>query len=172
MKPIHQTLFGMPDGNCIAACVASILELEGVELPSLARENDWLEALNRWLRQLGQPWRAVCFYPSPAQLHYTMLPGVLLCAGGKGPRGHGHMVVWRDGAVVHDPHPEGGGLVGPVEDVLVLFPLDAGETAQLRRAHTNCKTSFAELQGQLDACLEALDGLDTAARVLAGHEHP
>ena len=43
---------------------------------------------------------------------------------GMGPRGRQHATIWRDGQLVHDPHPSGTGLVS-VEYVDLLYPLDA-----------------------------------------------
>jgi len=44
-------------------------------------------------------------------------------AGGPGPRGCDHCVLMRDGKLVHDPHPEGGGLMS-VADVTLIVLLD------------------------------------------------
>jgi hypothetical protein len=35
-----------------------------------------------------------------------------LIASGKSPRGFSHAVIWKNGVMVHDPHPSQDGLVG------------------------------------------------------------
>ena len=131
MIPVHQTRFGLPDGNCLTACLASLLELQDVDLPSLMREDDWVGAANRWLRDLGQPWRVLCVRVAPDSIHE--LDGVLVIASGPGPRGFDHAVVWRDGQLVHDPHPDDGGIAS-VTDYVLLVPLDPASLVRVPSA--------------------------------------
>ena len=53
MTKVQQTIFGN-HGNCLAACIASIFEVEMSVLPTFAEMPDaWLEELNDWLRPKG-----------------------------------------------------------------------------------------------------------------------
>lgn len=47
----------------------------------------------------------------------------IVVAGGPGPRGCDHAVLYRDGSMLHDPHPSRAGLLS-VEDVTILIPID------------------------------------------------
>lgn len=123
MIPVDQTLFGK-NGNCWAACIASILEvpLEGV--PNFcALPGNWLEKAEEWLRKhheltvLGFRARGEgAFYCRPA-LHHVM--------SGPGPRGLLHAVVGFQGEMVHDPHPSRNGLI-EAEEYEFLIQYEAG----------------------------------------------
>lgn len=117
MIPIFQTRFGEPLGNCWAACIASILELpiEAVDwsadmtadeiLPAGATDvtREWIDRRERNLARLGywmsliEHGRGVRPVGVPFRAHYMAI-GIL-------PNGIGHVVVCRDGRLVHDPHP-------------------------------------------------------------------
>ena len=51
VKPVYQTQFGMPNGNCFAACVASILELKIEDIPNFCAIGDenWLQLASNWM---------------------------------------------------------------------------------------------------------------------------
>lgn len=140
MEPVDQTKFGYPEGNCVMACVASILEVELEGLPDLYErekegDDDWWMTLRHALAEYG--WEAVYLHPeyisatdedrTPADL----APPGLAIACGDSPRedvvndegeNAGHAVVARDGYLAHDPHPSRDGLGGPVEDWILLIP--------------------------------------------------
>ncbi len=134
MKPVDQTKFGYPEGNCLMACVASILEVALDELPDLfercctVREDgitwddgDWWEVLQEGVAAHG--WTA-----SYEAARYDMPhPPAYAIAGGPGGRAFdekgvdvGHCVVCLNGEMVHDPHPDKTGLAGPIEDWILL----------------------------------------------------
>lgn len=54
MKPVMQTRLGVPNGNCFAACVASLLEcpIEEVDYPMLDGP-EWLPEWNERLKHKG-----------------------------------------------------------------------------------------------------------------------
>lgn len=131
MKPVHQTQFAVPDegepgdpdttGNCVAACVASILELDLADVPNFAAKppGEYWPGVVEWMTARG--WMPIVWdghFPYPG---YYMVSG-------NSPRGDfKHLVVYRDGEMVHDPHPSGDGLRGDPIDQWVLVPLDAGK---------------------------------------------
>jgi hypothetical protein len=130
MKPVDQTKFGMPAGNCLAACVASVLEMPLADVPAFDGTSrpddnwwlefqDWLHARGMFAVELkleGRP--SICL---PERSVYVILTG-------KSPRGDfAHAVVGRsDGDVfrlAHDPHPSRAGIVGNPTWVMFLCRL-------------------------------------------------
>ncbi len=103
MIPVQQDRVGA-DGNCLSACLASILELPLQMVPDFAAETDgdeeFLRAVNRWLGRKGLNYRQVPLGPVPPVGWHTL--------EGVSPRGGQHAVVARDGVIRHDPHPQDG----------------------------------------------------------------
>lgn len=123
MKPAHQTLFGSQEGNCWAACIASILELPVAEVPNLGVEPDWLGATYRWLQPRGY----TGLYYGPYSDPPTKLiagPSVWHIVSGTSPRDPNvlHAVVAFGDELRHDPHPSAAFIVGPVVDRFVIVP--------------------------------------------------
>ncbi len=122
MKPVQQTRLGK-EGNCFAACLASILELPLEAIPDLmdSRCNTWLEKYNDWLLD---SFRLYLWNLAPA----SDLPSGVVCMathmcqqpafhliGGKSERGRMHSVVGFQGKLVFDPHPDNVGLARIVD---------------------------------------------------------
>lgn len=120
MKPVDQTKFGVPEGNCTAACVASILEIPLDSIPcgyvgdgsGWNESGDWFAKLNEILGRFGVGLCGVAIHPG---CNLEIPPGIFVLLGGMGPRGFQHCCVGAvvDGMlkVVHDPHPSRAGLV-------------------------------------------------------------
>ena len=104
MKPVMQTVFG-ENGNCMQACVASLLELPLEDVPHFPISGQFL-ALERYLKQFDI--RPVA-YPVGTIHPYN----VYYIGAGISPRGLRHAVVCKDLLVVHDPHPDDTGLAEP-----------------------------------------------------------
>lgn len=128
MKPVEQTKFGYPDGNCMMACVASITEIPLDELPDLRTEADlvgksWWYVSEKALAKNGWIilWHEV-------EVDKLIPPGWSI-ANGDSPRGItnkdgspvGHSVVVFDGELKHDPHPSDSGLDGPPYSYYILI---------------------------------------------------
>ena len=116
MKPVLQTVCDAERGNCLSACLASILELALEEVPNFAGARPgmfWIQ-VNHWLQKRGL--RALIVLPK----HVVMDAGALYIANGVSPRGVRHSVVCEDGRMIHDPHPEGGGVVDVTEFVYLV----------------------------------------------------
>ena len=114
MKPTHQTIFKVPEGNCVQACVASILELPLDEVPNFILEDDWFAALREFVATFGMAVVDLYFEGR----HWTTRGrhpvvdrwgDIYWMAGGDGPRGIKHCVVYCGSEMVHDPLPGGGG---------------------------------------------------------------
>lgn len=111
MKPVYQTKFGGQNappeewGNCMQAAIASALELPLDDVPDFVAEDDWWDKQCGFLKRFGLTLEAIdpSSISAPEGIHLTQ---------GAGPReGTQHVVVGKDGELLHDPHPEGGGLV-------------------------------------------------------------
>lgn len=126
MKPQHQTLVDRAHGNCLAASVASILEIAIERVPNFGdREGDWWDVLGGWCLErgvgvyIGGPEvpvhnKALCVAVGPSRT----FPGCM------------HAVVARrkpggEVDLVFDPNPGGLGLGGPPKYFIYFIVIDA-----------------------------------------------
>jgi len=118
MKPVDQTKFGDPDGNCFAACLASLLECPIEDVPKFQSKPKiyWMDVYDNWLGQFGLGVFSTTTDPFlHAEWHMELI------AGGNGPRGIPHTVLWKRGKMIHDPHPSRAGLIGePTEYYIIV----------------------------------------------------
>ena len=128
MNPVVQTKLHIPgrqNGNCLAAAFASLLEIPIEDIPcfeDMSDEKWYLELLN-WTEGLGFQ---LCRWDKEMYFHGYYL----VC--GKSPRGNfNHIVVFQDGQMVHDPHPDGTGLE-LIKMTYVLIPLDPSRMITIR----------------------------------------
>ena len=130
MKPITQTKFGVDEGNCFSACLASILEIPLELVPNFCVEypSDWLNKTNEWLDRFGLMIMGVEINCMPNWDAYWI-------ASGQSPRlDCHHSVVYRADRMVHDPHPSGDGLKGkPTYGTLILLR-DPAHWMRLRKS--------------------------------------
>ena len=113
MRPVDQTGYGVSDGNCLSAALASILEVPVEAVPRFVRVDGrllgWLadRALSASVFPAGTP---------PAGYSIAVGPSLRFA-------GLMHACVAYDGAVVHDPHPSREGLpIGAAAYVVVHGP--------------------------------------------------
>lgn len=111
-------------GNCWQTALASVLELplaivphfvqEDVDHPNDYRWNWWYRTIE-FLNMMGLTMEVV-----PLDT-----PDDFLFVTGRSPRGHNlhHVVIYRDGVMVHDPHPDGTGLASIDPNAYRLIPL-------------------------------------------------
>ncbi len=148
MTFVEQSVLGAPGGNCVAACVASILGLTLDDLPDLSPEGverrsaegglppapggwdpqDW--AVAEFVRERGldvaaiSPW---CMEGGPYGFGRLDLSGLSIAsAWSHRVPGCGHAVVALDGELLWDPHPQRHQGVGPVYGWLI-FTTASGE---------------------------------------------
>ncbi|MFA5790752.1 MAG: hypothetical protein WC976_06800 [Caldisericia bacterium] len=120
MKKVFQTIHG-ESGNCLAACLCSILELDIKDVPNFCEKgNGWFQDCNNFLRKfnlglLAIDHNVISRTQSDYDYHYIVQ--------GKSPRGFYHAVVYHKNKMVHDPHPSGLGLTD-FNDVIVLARRD------------------------------------------------
>lgn len=113
MTPVKQTKLyakdGIHNGNCFAACIASLLDLPLWMVPPFedmfgrggeyrARCDDWLARMFKLEMEEFAPGHE----PSPMPEFYI--------ASGPSSRGVLHSVVYSGGKLVHDPHPSNEGI--------------------------------------------------------------
>lgn len=132
MTPIIQTkLHGNGvKGNCLAAALASLLDLPIEAVPAFEDmpqsgecdwnqydDFDWWRAVWTWLYLMGYD---VEIHTEP---DWDQWPAVVKVGGGS-PRfpDCSHAVLWSRDGLVHDPHPDGTGIVGDPFDYWVITP--------------------------------------------------
>jgi hypothetical protein len=115
MTPVDQTktLENSERGNCLAACVASIFDLEIDDVPQFEEmtTKTWRKALEDFAAELGYGVAQEVAQYQP-QGHYLII--------GRNAAGVRHACVGCDGAVVHDPHKERPGLASI--EFVIYFP--------------------------------------------------
>lgn len=112
MRPVDQTTYGIHDGNCFSACLASILEVAIEDVPRFLGPY-WDDFL---------PWLADRGLSASLYRRGDRAPRGFSIAGGPSRRfaGRMHACVAYDGIVVHDPHPSRDGLPSGVTEYVVL----------------------------------------------------
>jgi len=105
------------NGNCLAACLASILELRIEDIPQFEDMfEDWWPNVLKFLGSKG-------LYPLrwDEEYHFN---GFYLVRG-TSPRDPeiDHQVIYFDGKIIHDPHPDNTGVLD-VKETIVLVPYD------------------------------------------------
>lgn len=115
MTPVQQTIIAPADGtqmpgNCLQAAVASLLDLPLNEVPHFVGddwasggERNWWVELWQWCAARGLKINAA--EPDPGEYYLGRGPSP------RDPANRSHVAVYRDGALVHDPHPDGTGVV-------------------------------------------------------------
>lgn len=109
MKRVEQTILYAPDGNCFAACIASILELPIENVPNFrGRDHDWWHEWQQWL----QPYNLALLGWSSDDLgdeevRADTLRGYTICTVryDSSNEGISHSVVALNGEIVWNPHP-------------------------------------------------------------------
>ena len=113
MTPTPQTTFGL-QGNCMAACLASILDKPLQDIPDFIgilenvpdneRHIVFHDAIDDYLDSIGYE---RTFHPYSTA--YNRFSGVdeYYIVTGTSPRGYSHAVVYCNGKPYHDPHPDG-----------------------------------------------------------------
>lgn len=122
-------------GDCHRTAVACVLGLDdpakvphyigeqlAMEANGVAPDVSWDEMENAWLHK-HYGLRRICFYLLGTLSLEEVRNMVEKCAGpvvyllcGLSPRNTNHIVVCRGKDYMHDPHPDGGGLVAPMQE--------------------------------------------------------
>lgn len=108
MKKHLQNQLGV-QGNCWQVAVACVLDLELEEVPHFIKIHDeggehwWLHS-QRWLNERGYKLEPLAAAPDTDELYLVIGPS---------PRGQelSHVVIYQNGKMVHDPHPDATGVL-------------------------------------------------------------
>lgn len=122
MKLVYQTRFGYPDGNCHAAALASILEIDLDIIPEFGINDDWYDNFSRYMvsHHALQP---VDFCAKSLPERFTPR-GFYIINGFSVLRNIHHCIVGFNGKPVHDPLPGGDCILSSVETYTVFIVLD------------------------------------------------
>jgi hypothetical protein len=102
---VDQTLFGSPDGNCLAACLATLFGLKIDDVPKFPLD-EWLFGVQQFVRGQGYAYHYIDNSGSCA-----FMPDGWHIGAGLSPRGLLHACVFQDGILTHDPHPSRDGII-------------------------------------------------------------
>lgn len=130
MTPVKQTvLFGdnsIGNGNCFAACLASLLDLPLWMVPPFeqmfAHTQHWSGRCDRWLE------RFFALKLVEVRGHKEDALPEFYIACGSTPRGTFHATIYSRGELVHDPHFSGDGII-KVEFTRHLEPISPAQSA-------------------------------------------
>ncbi len=123
---VQQTIMHDPEngqyGNCMQACVASLLELPLDAVPHfLDGDADGINP--RWWDRFVEFLDGFGLYPADKEAG-NGAPCWDHLASGVSPRGTHHQVIRNGFDLVHDPHPDGGGVeVDRITELIVVDPL-------------------------------------------------
>lgn len=98
-------------GNCWPTAIACILECRIDQVPNIEElfsvpEMPWYWILKEWLNFKGYE-----YIDNLPKEFYSTYTGYYFVTG-KSPRGDfNHIVIYKDGKMVHDPHPSGDGIL-------------------------------------------------------------
>lgn len=124
---VDQTLFGPKVGNCTAACIASLTDAGIHDVPDFNKWADvfghWALAAEVWLRNRGWDMSPAWDY-ALSSVHGFIREDEITMAGGVNPDGVGHMVLWKNDKMVHDPNPSRAGLLGNPEFLITIRRLE------------------------------------------------
>ena len=125
MKKVYQTVFDNVYGNCLSACIASMLELDIGDVPNPWEETqdpiEFYKILNRWLeREHGHRLVVVEFDDKRSYI----VDGMEYINIGKNGQCC-HAVIVKDGEVAHNPNKRDTKFkIGNV--AAILFPVNQG----------------------------------------------
>jgi len=115
MRKVNQTLFGK-QGNCLAACIASALELDIIDVPNFITSGNWKKAVNKWLNKhynMGLYFTDKIDYDENYEL-FQSRPIFLVMGFAYADQCSYHCCLGRrhkkSVLIVHDPDPKRGGL--------------------------------------------------------------
>ncbi len=132
MKPVFQTKFGGAEapeseqGNCMAACLASLFEISLDDVPDFGGQitnGQWYITLSDWLRvrNLELVVTPAKGYPPPMGPYLLATKSTTLANPDDG-----HLVIAQNGHVTHNPHPAAT-LEGEPEGIWLLVVLDVAK---------------------------------------------
>jgi len=123
MKFHDQTKTGM-EGNCFAACLASLLDVPLETIPDFylpSGEDGWWDEVRKFLATHDLGIFTIGFSQDFLEKH----DGYFIVAGHTD-RGLMHATLWHNGKMIHDPHPSKAGLTEPT-DIDIIYKTFCGK---------------------------------------------
>jgi hypothetical protein len=107
MKKVYQTIFGVPNGNCFQACIASILECELKDLPNFMEDgpDSFGGNLKEW--ESVMPFKLFDVRFDNEESRDFSIKDLVLIATIDKMYGddRAHSVIMKNGKIIHDPMP-------------------------------------------------------------------
>ena len=117
--PVDQTKFGKPEGNCLPACIATLIGIPLESIPIFGDGPGWYSKVEGFVRSQG--FELIRLDNSGA---HRFKPDGYHIGSGMSPRGLMHTCVFGHGKMVWDPHPSRAG-IATVLSWYLYFPLEA-----------------------------------------------
>lgn len=113
MKPVDMNKFRDLKGNCLSACIASILEIDIEKAPALPDGicDNWLEIINKQLEPMNYFLLEVGFGDDFERLA-PFFGYHIICGYSERSENERHAIVGFRGVATFDPHPSRAGLTG------------------------------------------------------------
>lgn len=115
-RKVYQSITSGADANCLSACIATFLGLECDDVP-VFKDEGWVERVRDWLMPRGYSFCTATISEDGLRANFGR--GYVIAVG-QSKRGRTHAVIYKDGELWHDPHPESTGLAS-VEMVDLIF---------------------------------------------------
>lgn len=121
---VMQTIVEGPDANCMQACIASLFGIPIEEAPVIRDDplTTWTQQVRDWAAKRGYGFVTIGCNEETFRAEFSA--GYLIVAG-YSKRGRYHAVVYKDGELWHDPHPDSSGVA--MEYVDYFYPLFPGQ---------------------------------------------
>jgi hypothetical protein len=121
MTFVDQTDFGAT-GNCMSACIASLFNMRVTDVPNFFATHGqepeaWWRGVREWLSRHN--YGIMCLDVSESTT-LDVYAGYFIVSG-MSKRGVNHAVIYRDGVMIHDPHPDRTGVKPDTIDL--IYPL-------------------------------------------------
>ena len=105
MVPVDQTIFGKR-GNCLSACFASLFHLGIADVPWFGEHEDseiFWDEVRKWLAKRDMD---IITLNLGDGFDINQVPGYQIIAGDTVRNLGSHAVIYNNGILAHDPHPD------------------------------------------------------------------
>jgi hypothetical protein len=124
MKKLNQTKYG-EEGNCFAACIASLFEVEIADIPFLAEYKNWDEYLNVLNSILRNKFEVILLHGDfkdwEDYLKENYIDSYYIVSGDSN-KGLEHAVIYKNGELFHNPNNLGTEIIN-IKHVYVFLKL-------------------------------------------------
>lgn len=125
MIKVIQTKYGV-EGNCFAACIASLFEIEIDNIPFLTDYKDWGEYLNALNNFLRDKFEVILLYGEfeiwQEYLKDNFMESHYIVSGDSNKEGLEHAVIFKNGELNHNPNDRGTEIIN-IKHVYIFLKL-------------------------------------------------